>query len=191
MPTPSEHKTVQARILEYAQAIGWTFVSRKEAEQRRGFDPDAPPKERAKGRSLFFPDLLNAKVREFNPCYAEAESALPGKFHHLPTTIYGNQKFVECLRKRGTYSDQKEKRERDLILTAIPNLSQSKLAEPPMVLPLLPEQKKIAHILSTIQQKVDNAQTMKNKLQDLFRTLLHELMTAKIRVHELTFNTSN
>jgi hypothetical protein len=25
MPTPGEHKTVQARILEYADAIGWTI----------------------------------------------------------------------------------------------------------------------------------------------------------------------
>ncbi len=32
---PSEHKTVQARILAYAQEIGWTFVSREEAERRR------------------------------------------------------------------------------------------------------------------------------------------------------------
>lgn len=29
MPTPGEHKTVQARILAYAEAIGWTFVSQK------------------------------------------------------------------------------------------------------------------------------------------------------------------
>jgi hypothetical protein len=27
MSTPTEHKTVQARILEYAEAIGWAFVS--------------------------------------------------------------------------------------------------------------------------------------------------------------------
>ena len=116
MPTPTEHKTVQARILKYAQAIGWTFVPRKEAERRRGFNPDVPPREQAKNRSLFFPGLLNAKVREFNPRYAETESALLGKFHHLPTTIYGNQGFVEYLRNRGTYSDHKEKRERDLLL---------------------------------------------------------------------------
>ena len=57
MPTPSEHKTVQARILGYAEAIGWTFVSREEAEQRRGFDPEAPPIDRAKNRALFFDDL--------------------------------------------------------------------------------------------------------------------------------------
>ena len=116
MPTPTEHKTVQSRILKYAQAIGWTFVPRKEAEQRRGFNPDVSPREQAKNRSLFFPGLLNTKVREFNPRYAETESALLGKFHHLPATIYGNQKFVEYLRNRGTYSDHKEKRERDLIL---------------------------------------------------------------------------
>ena len=36
MPAPTEHKTVQARILNYAKAIGWTLVSQKETEQRRG-----------------------------------------------------------------------------------------------------------------------------------------------------------
>ncbi len=94
---PSEHKTVQARILEYAEDIGWTFVSREAAEQRRGFDPEASPKDRAKGVSLFFDDLLDAKVRAFNPRYAEAEGALLGKFRHLHADIYGNREFVEHL----------------------------------------------------------------------------------------------
>jgi hypothetical protein len=35
MPAPGEHKTVQARILAYAQEIGWTYVPRGEAEERR------------------------------------------------------------------------------------------------------------------------------------------------------------
>jgi type I restriction enzyme R subunit len=91
MPTPGEHKTVQARILGYAEAIGWTIVSREEAEQRRGFDPDVPPADRAKNRSLFFDDLLDAKVREFNPRYAAAEGALLGQFRHLHTDVYGNR----------------------------------------------------------------------------------------------------
>ncbi len=116
MPTPGEHKTVQSRILEYAQAVGWTFVSREESEQRRGFDPDVPPAERAKNRSLFFDDLLDAKVREFNPRYAEAKGALLGQFRHLHTDIYGNREFVEYLRNRGKFFDHEEKRERDLIL---------------------------------------------------------------------------
>lgn len=37
---PSEHKTVQARIIVYAQEIGWRYVSRVDAEKRQGFDPD-------------------------------------------------------------------------------------------------------------------------------------------------------
>ena len=116
MSAPSEHKTVQARILAYAEVIGWTVVSREEAEQRRGFDPDVPPADRAKNRSLFFDDLLDAKVRDFNPRYAEAEGALLGKFSHLHTDIYGNREFVEHLRNRGKFFDHEEKRERDLIL---------------------------------------------------------------------------
>ncbi|MEA3413798.1 MAG: HsdR family type I site-specific deoxyribonuclease [Pseudomonadota bacterium] len=113
---PSEHKTVHARILEYAREAGWTFVSREEAEQRRGFDPDAPPKDRARNRSLFFDDLLDAKVREFNPRYPEAEGALLGKFRHLHADIYGNREFVDHLRNRGKFFDHEENRERDLVL---------------------------------------------------------------------------
>lgn len=116
MPTPGEHKTVQARILGYAEAIGWTFVSREQAEQRRGFDPEVPPADRAKNRSLFFDDLLDAKLREFNPRYAEAEGALLGQFRHLHADIYGNREFVEHLRNRGKFFDHEEKRERDLVL---------------------------------------------------------------------------
>ncbi len=107
MSTLGEHKTVQARILAYAQEIGWSFVFREEAERRRGFDPKVPPADRARNRSLFFDDLLDAKVREFNPRYAEAEGALLGQLRHLHTDIYGN---------RGKYFDHEEKRERDLIL---------------------------------------------------------------------------
>jgi type I restriction enzyme R subunit len=43
MTTPSEHKTVQARILAYAEAIGWTLGSREESGQRRGFDAEVLP----------------------------------------------------------------------------------------------------------------------------------------------------
>jgi len=43
MPVSREHETVQAQILEYAEAIGWTIVSCENAEQRRGFATDVPP----------------------------------------------------------------------------------------------------------------------------------------------------
>jgi len=37
-----------------------------------------PPADHAKNRSHSFDDLLDAKVREFNPRFAEAEGALLG-----------------------------------------------------------------------------------------------------------------
>ena len=116
MPTPSEHKTVQARILEYVQGIGWTFVPRDEAEQRRGFDPDTSSTDRNRDASLYFGDLLYAKVREFNPLYTEQQGALLNQFRHLHTNIYGNREFIDYLRNRGKFFDQEENRERDLIL---------------------------------------------------------------------------
>lgn len=113
---PGEHKTVQARILKYAQEIGWTFVTRDEAEARRGFDPDVAAKDPEKSTSLFFDDLLDEKVRLFNPRYSDAAGALTGKFRHLHADIYGNREFVDHLRNRGKYFDHDENRERDLIL---------------------------------------------------------------------------
>jgi len=112
MPKPGEHKTVQARILGYTEAIGWTIVSRGEAERCLGFDSVAPPRDRAKGRSLFFDDLLDAKVREFNPCYAESNGALLRKFRYFHTDIYGNREFVEHLCNRGKFFDHQKLEQR-------------------------------------------------------------------------------
>jgi type I restriction enzyme, R subunit len=105
MPTPGEYKTVQSRILAYAEAIGWTFVPREEVERRRGFDPEDPSADRANNRLLFFGDLFDTKLRKFNPRYAEAEGALLGPFRHLHTDIYGNREFAEHLRNRGMFSN--------------------------------------------------------------------------------------
>ncbi|WP_295482386.1 type I restriction endonuclease [Accumulibacter sp.] len=112
---PGEHKTVQARILAYAEAIGWTFVSREEAEQRRGFDPDAAGRPREEPIT-FLRRSARRQAAGINPRYAEGPGALLGQFRHLHTDIYGNREFVEHLRNRGKFFDHEEKRERDLIL---------------------------------------------------------------------------
>jgi len=117
MPEPTEHKTVKARILAYAQEIGWTYVLREEAERRRGFDPaGATPEERARKASLFFGDLLHARVRTFNPKYKDAEGALVGEFQRLHADIYGNRDFLNALRNQHKFFCTEEKRELDLQL---------------------------------------------------------------------------
>ena len=67
-------------------------------------------------------------------------------------------------------------------VTTIPNLSQSKLAKLPMAIPSLEEQRQISYTLDACEAKIGTAMRKVNSLKDLFRTLLHELMTAKIRV---------
>ncbi|MBH0177232.1 MAG: HsdR family type I site-specific deoxyribonuclease [Nitrospira sp.] len=126
MPSPGEHKTVQARILAYAQEIGWIYVPRGEAERRRGFDQDAAtPEEQARHASLFFGDLLHAKVREFNPKYKEAEGALVGELQRLHSDIYGNRDFLTYLRNQRTFFSSDGDRELDLILIDYGDLARS------------------------------------------------------------------
>ena len=65
-------------------------------------------------------------------------------------------------------------------VTTIPNLSRSKLAELPMAFPPLPEQKKIAYILSTIQQAIEAQEKIIQTTTELKKTLMHKLFTEGI-----------
>ncbi len=51
-------------------------------------------------------------------------------------------------------------------------------------LPDLKVQKEIAAVIQNLERKHELHEKKRTHLQDLFRTLLHELMTAKMRVHE-------
>lgn len=57
--------------------------------------------------------------------------------------------------------------------------------------PDIDQQEKIANIAAYLDAKVDNFFLRKEKLKDLFQTLLHQLMTAKIRVSDLNLDSLN
>jgi type I restriction enzyme R subunit len=115
--TPSERKTVQARILTYAREIGWTYVPRSEAEARRGFDHSkAAPAEQAAEASPYFDDLLDVQVRKFNRKYGDGPGALVGDLRRLHADIAGNRDFLAYLRNTKTYYDKVEGRELNLVL---------------------------------------------------------------------------
>jgi type I restriction enzyme R subunit len=100
---PTESKSVQQRIIKYAVKAGWQYVPRAESDGRRG-SSDSYKSE------LFYRDLLNAKLREFNPW-------LP-KNYKLPNfapKIEGNRQMLLALRGQSTAYDSKEKRERNVV----------------------------------------------------------------------------
>ena len=59
------------------------------------------------------------------------------------------------------------------------------------LVPIAPlvEQKEIIDALEAIDEKIVISRRKRDRLKDLFRTLLHELMTARIRVHKTEFIT--
>lgn len=64
-------------------------------------------------------------------------------------------------------------------------LSKSVLGNRLFPKPPLEEQKEIARIFLTIQQKIEAAESYREALQCLFHSLLHRLMAAEIRVHKV------
>ncbi len=66
--------------------------------------------------------------------------------------------------------------------TTIPNLSQGRLAALSIPLPPLAEQQQIARILQAVDEKIRAEEARKQALEGLFRSLLHHLMTARVRL---------
>jgi type I restriction enzyme S subunit len=65
------------------------------------------------------------------------------------------------------------------------NISGTRLGNLSIPLPTIEEQREISAAVGTIDKKIGGHRMKLEANQDLFRTLLHELMTAKTRVHEL------
>ncbi len=69
--------------------------------------------------------------------------------------------------------------------TGIPKINRGQLFSIYFPKPLLEEQQEIAECLAIYDSKIDIHVNARRNLSDLFRTLLHQLMTAKIQVNDL------
>jgi len=69
--------------------------------------------------------------------------------------------------------------------TTIPNLSKSKIMNFNVVYTTYEEQKRIADILSAIDNKISIEEKRKDSFENLFKSMLNELMTGQIRVKNL------
>ncbi len=67
----------------------------------------------------------------------------------------------------------------------MPNLNNTVLKKLPVFYPDISTQEQIVEVFETVDGKAATASRKRTTLQDLFRTLLYQLMTAQIRVHDL------
>jgi len=94
---------------------------------------------------------------------------LPEFFAHLSQSPYGKAYFLSVAHKT----------------TNLACINTTKLKGFPVLIPTKAEQEKIVQILESIDFKQANHARKRRLLEDLLRTLLHQLMTAQIRVHDL------
>ncbi len=83
----------------------------------------------------------------------------------------------------------------DLVLrsktTTMTTINQQGISKALVPIPSIEEQSEIVDVLATVDTKIRGHRAQKTYLEDIFRTLLHELMTAKTRVSKLTFSSTN
>ncbi len=69
--------------------------------------------------------------------------------------------------------------------SAQPHINAHQLAAALIQVPSITEQQEIARMLSAVDKKIETEEKRKAALQTLFKTMLHQLMTGKVRVKEM------
>ena len=98
---------------------------------------------------------------------------LPDFFAYQAQSDYGKAYFLKVAHKT----------------TNLACINTTKLKAFPVLIPALDEQRKITAILDAIDRKIELHQRKRAALDDLFKVLLHKLMTGEIRVADLDLST--
>jgi type I restriction enzyme, S subunit len=75
--------------------------------------------------------------------------------------------------------------------TTVPSIQRPDLENQEISIPSMPEQQQIASILSSIDTKIQAEENRKEAIEQLFKSLLHTLMSGKIRVNNLKIEVKN
>lgn len=97
----TEQATVQNPLVKYAAELGWTYVSRDEAEQLRNGET-----------GLFFYSLLKDRLLKFNPFMDAADAdEIIKRMENARPTIDGNYSILKFLRSEESIYHEKERRQ--------------------------------------------------------------------------------
>lgn len=102
------------------------------------------------------------------------------------TTFYLKWKNINSINVKYIFYFLKEhKLSGEHAKTTLPSLQRHDLEKQKIPLPPLSKQKEIAYILSTIDKKIEAEEKRKTTLKELFKTMLHKLMTGEIRLKDV------
>ena len=116
----TEKKDVQDRAIDYLQTIGWEYIPPSDLQEKRGYDIKEP----------FILEILEKKLKELNPGIITDESVqdVIRRLRLIPSTLTGNQEFLEYLRGKKTVYVEKERRERNFKLIDFENIENNHFA---------------------------------------------------------------
>jgi len=143
------------------------------------------------GVKIFEGDLLVAKI---TPCFENGKQGivkgLPKSYGFATTEIIPirtkDNILSEFIANYLKLSDiRKNLASKMEGTTGRQRLSKSQLFNLLIPLPPLSEQQKIAEILSSVDEKIQKEEERKRALENLFKSMLHNLMTGKIRIKKM------
>ena len=123
------------------------------------------------GRGFIWQDQLKPCVHQ-NHVFAvrtDRSRLLPDFFTYEAQSDYGKAYFLKVAHKT----------------TNLASINSTKLKAFPVLIPTLGEQREIVAVLHAIDRKIDLHHRKRAVLEELFKALLHKLMTGEIRVGEL------
>jgi len=140
------------------------------------------------GIQVFEGDLLVAKI---TPCFENGKqgivSQLPLPYAYATTEVLRLRareriilEYVALFLKQGSVRTLLASKMQGT--TGRKRLSRHVLKDLPLPLPPLPVQKRIAEILQTVDEKIQAEEKKKQALDNLFNSMLHMLMSGKLRV---------
>jgi len=121
-------------------------------------------------RIAMVPENLNGQIASTAFCVIHCQNQIANPYYIFYTVSLDN--FVKNVSESQRGSSYPAVTDKDILNQYIP-------------LPPLPTQQKIASILSAIDAKIEAEENKKKALEELFKSLLHNLMTGKIRVKNL------
>jgi type I restriction enzyme S subunit len=157
----SEMKTVTIRTKERARYL----LQKGDIVLTEGGDFDKL------GRGFIWKGEVNDCIHQ-NHIFAvrvNGSCLLPEFFAQLSQSPYGKAYFLSVAHKT----------------TNLACINTTKLKGFPVLVPTKAEQEEIVQMLESVDNKLAHHTRKKQILYDLFRTLLHKLMTAQIRIHDL------